>query len=152
MTPNSMQAYIAAHGSAWSAIVSVAYNCKPDHVDREAEILAKATAATKAALKRKIEAIHHKREQGWTEEAIIKMGQGPTLSAYAASRKARNTEPDTILRYRVPRSLADSWCGTVGHIASAAGLKTSEDLIEFLNSCFADLPKEAIRNWAGKGE
>jgi len=152
MTPNSMAAYVAAHGSAWSAIVSVAYGCKPEHVDREAEILARATAATKAVLKRKIEAIHHKREQGWTEEAITKMGQGPTLSAYAASRKAKSEEPDTILRYRVSRSLADSWCITVGRLAKAGNLKTSDDLIEFLNAHFADMPLEEIRHQAGKGE
>jgi len=149
MTPSSMQQYIASHGNAWAAIVSIAFQCGPEHVDREAEILAKATGATKATIKRKFQAVHHKREQGWNEKAIAAAGQGTTLSAFAASRKAEKQEPDTILRYRVSRSLADEWCRTVKRLEMHAELKTSDDLIEFLNACFADLSHDEIQNLAG---
>ena len=150
MTPTAMQSYIQSAGSAWGAIVSIAYACGPDHVDREAELLARATSTTKATVRRKFEAIHHKREQGWTEEAIAKAGQGPTLSALAASRKLRKVEADTILRYRVSVSLAEAWATMVARLAKAADLRTSEDLIDFIHSVFADFPDEAIKNYAGE--
>ena len=149
MTPHSMQAYVSSHGTVWRALVAVAYNVPPDHVDREAELLARATATTKATVRRKFEAIHHKREQGWTEEAIAKAGQGPTLSALAASRKLRKVEADTILRYRVPISLGEAWEELVGRLAKVASLKTSEDLFEFLHSVFCGLSDLQIQNLAG---
>lgn len=150
MTPHYMQSYVASHSSAWSAIVSIAYACKPEQVDRESELLARATSTTKATIRRKFEAIHHKREMGWTQEAITKQGQGPTLSSYAASRKQQKPEADVILRYRIPASLAESWNEQIGRVARAAHLKTSEDLIEFLHSvlvCWSDLQ---IQNYAGE--
>jgi hypothetical protein len=149
MTPTAMQSYIQSAGSAWSAIVSIAYACGPAHLDREAELLARATNTTRATIKRKFEAVHHKREQGWTEEAITRAGQGATLSSFAASRKERKVEADTILRYRVPVSLGEAWEAQVSRLARLADLKTSEDLIEFLNSVFAGLSDLHIQNWAG---
>jgi hypothetical protein len=144
-----MQAYVKSHGDTWGAIVSIAYHCKPDQIDREAELLARATSTTKATLRRKFAAIHHKREQGWTEEAIAKEGQGPTLSSLAASRKLQKVEADTILRYRVPASLGEAWEELVGRLAKVANLKTSEDLIEFLHSVFVGLSDLQIQNLAG---
>jgi hypothetical protein len=144
-----VQHAVAAHKNAWGAIVAIAYHVGPDYLDQEAEVLARATAASKAAIRRKFQAVQHKREQGWTEERIIAEGQGPTLSSYSAARKRERTESDVILRYRVPESLADSWLLLQDRLSHVAKLKTSEELIEFLHSCFADLTDREIRNLAG---
>ena len=150
MTPTAMQSYIQSAGSAWSAIVSIAYACGPDHLDRESELLARATNTTKAVIVRKFQAVHHKREQGWTEEAITKAGQGPTLSSFAASRKQQKPEADVILRFRVPASLGESWSELQARIARLAKLKTSEELFEFLHSVFVGLSDLQIQNLAGE--
>jgi hypothetical protein len=158
MTSNSMQAFITSHGSQWAAIVSIAYACSADHMDREAELLARAARSTKATIKRKFEAVHHKRTQGWTEEAIVKAGQGPTLSSFAASRKERKVEADVILRYRLSASLAEAWTALVrDKIAPALARDTkrmenltSDDLFEFLLSVFLDVHPAHIANFAGE--
>jgi len=150
MTPTAMQSYIKSHGDTWGALVSIAYQCRPDQIDREAELLARAMSATKATVRRKFEAIHHKREQGWTEEAITKEGQGPTLSSLAASKKKEKQEVDVILRYRVPASLAAAWNELVADkLMPEANLTSSEDLFEFLYSVFVPLSKLQVQNLAG---
>jgi hypothetical protein len=144
-----VQGFVTAHRNQWQAVVAVAYHVKPDCLDQEAEVLARATGATKATIRRKFEAVAHKRLQGWTEERIIAEGQGPTLSAYSACRKRERTELDIILRYRVTESLGDSWLELQTRLSRIARLNTSQDLIEFLHSCFADLTDREIRHLAG---
>src|SRR5262249_44621810 len=136
--------------NAWEALVSVAYQVAPDYIEQEVEVLARATGASKTTVLRKFQAVRHKREQGWTEEAIVTAGQGATLSAFATYRKRERTEADVILRYRVPESLADSWLQLQTRISQVARLRTSEELIEFLHSCFVDLSDQEIRNLAGQ--
>ena len=145
-----MQAYVEKHGGLWQTLVAIAYNIGPEHRDREVQLLAEATSTTPAVVRRKFEAIHRMREQGCSEEAIVRNGQGPTLSALTAEKQRRKLEADTILRYRIPRSLGEAWEELVGRLARVADLKTSEDLLEFLHSVFVGLSDTQIQNLAGQ--
>ena len=145
-----MQAYVESHGGLWKTLVAIAYHIGSEHLDREVELLAEATMTTRATIKRKFQAIHCMREKGLSEEAIVRAGQGPTLSMLAAAKKRQKLEEDTILRYRVPKSLGEAWEALVGRLAVVADLKTSEDLIEFLHASFVGLSDEEIQNQAGE--
>ena len=144
-----MQAYVESHGGLWKTLVAIAYHIGSEHLDREVELLAEATSTTPAVVRRKFEAIHRMREQGCSEEAIVRNGQGPTLSALTAEKQRRKLESDTILRYRIPKSLGEAWEELVGRLARVADLKTSEDLVEFIYSVFVDLSDLQIQNLAG---
>ncbi len=145
-----MQAYVEKHGGLWQTLVAIAYNIGPEHLDREAQLLAEATQTTRATVKRKFEAIHEMRQRGLSEEAVVRAGQGPTLSALALARKRQKLEADTILRYRIPQSLGQAWGQLVARLGVVADLKTSEDLIEFLHSVFVGLSDTQIQNLAGQ--
>ena len=145
-----MQAYVESHGGLWKTLVAIAYHIGPDHAEREIELLAEATATTRATVRRKFQAIHEMRDRGLSEEAIVRAGQGPTLSALALAKKKQKLECDTIIRYRVPKSLGEAWEELVGRLARVADLRTSEDLIEFLHSVFVGLNDDQIKNLAGE--
>jgi hypothetical protein len=145
-----MQAYVENHGGLWKTLVAIGYHIGSEHIDREAELLAHATQTTKATVKRKFEAIRHMREIGLSEEAVVRAGQGPTLSKYYIASKKKKAEADTVLRYRVPVSLGEAWGSLVARLARVADLRTSEDLIEFLHSVFVGLNDDQIKNLAGE--
>jgi len=109
---------------------------------------------------RKAKAIQQARtEMGMSRAEIISAGQREILSRTARHRK-KHTEPQRMLRWKVSRSLAEAiqWSDKSSPDAEEAlqtrlvrvcGLKTSDDLFEFLLSLFADLDDKELRNLAG---
>jgi hypothetical protein len=147
---SEMKAYIENHGGLWKTLVAIAYHVGSEHIDREVQLIAGATSTTPATVKRKFEAIHRMREQGCSEDAIVRNGQGPTLSQLTAAKQRQKHETDVILRYRVPNSLGEAWGQLVGRLVKVADLRTSEDLLEFIYSVFVDLSDLEIKHLAGE--
>lgn len=150
MTEESTRQYIASSKEVWKVTVHCAYTCSSERMEREVVSLARDSSTNPAVLRRKFQAIQFKRDQGWTEEAIVAAGQGPTLSSYAADRKTRQNEKQRHLRWKVPASLADAVETEVVRIATVLGLTTSEDLWDFWLSVMIDLTPPQLRHLAGQ--
>jgi hypothetical protein len=124
-----------------------------------AEVVAQESGTNVATMKQKFRAIEFKHEEGWDFEAIIVAGQGPTLSSYAKAKRNGHNEPDRVLRWRVPRRLAEAIMSSetspdqeealVTRLFRVAKLRTSEQFWEFLLSVFSDLSDKDIQHLAG---
>jgi hypothetical protein len=134
--------YTSARWAFWKAFVELVYRGATDELSQSEQ--------------RKAKAVHQARESGMSMEEIISAGQSEILSRAARNRK-KYSEPQRTLRWRVSRSLAEAiqWSDKSSPDAEEAlqtrlvrvgDLRTSDDLWEFLNSEYADMPDAELRH------
>lgn len=153
MNSEAKERFTSSGRDHWQAIVALAFS------GADVETLARETSVGVAVLRQKFAAIRYARESGWAEQAIIALGQSGTLKAHAAAKK-NGREPQKMLRWRVSRSLAESIMSSetspdqeealVTRLVRVCGLKTSDDLWEFIRSVFYDFSDEVLAIWSGE--
>lgn len=110
------------------------------------------------ALKRKVQAIRLLVfEGGHTFDSVRDMGQTEALALYARIKKPAGKE--RVVRWRIDAMLADAIQSKRGsadqeeslqqRLIRVCNIRYSNDLWEFILSCFADLSDRELRNLAG---
>jgi hypothetical protein len=107
-------------------------------------------------LKRKLAAIRHARMNGVSREQVAAQ-QHETMSAFIRAKKRYG--PERIVRWRIDAGLADAIQSKVAspdqeeslqqRLIRVCDIRYSNELWEFILSCFADLSDAQLRNLAG---
>jgi hypothetical protein len=152
--------YAKAKEDEWRALVLFVFTTKADRLEAAMADLARETGIRPGYLRRKVDAVGFKREQGWDQETIVAAGQVQTLSAYIAHLRTKQTEKKKRLTWVVSASLADAIQNEfaspdqeeplITRLVRVCGLRTSDDLWEFLNSWFAPLNDTELLHHAGE--
>ena len=143
------QAFVNGKKSEWANLVPIAIALRPKQVDRAAERLAKLAGIGKSTVKRKIEAIRFKNEQGWNEQAITAAGQAPTLASYVDGKTKARTLPLVSFPHRLTKPVRDDLQEQVLRIAKVLHLKTYDEVFCFIVSQIACATDEELLHAAG---
>lgn len=143
--------FVANSRSSWAELVRTALSTKPEHRDHTAKTLAEASGVGKSNLLRKFEAIHMAREDGYSLDAIISMGQARTMSKFVKEKKDERTDALVFMRFGVSPGLREAILQNLWRIGKVLKIKTHEQALEFVNSVLTDLTDDQICALAGDG-
>ncbi len=155
---NGVQDFSVRAAELWRDIVNFALDTPEDRLEQLATTLAGAWTESKASLLRKLKAVRTAAASGLDRQGICKLGQSEALSLHARANR-KNREKMRVVSFRVPASLAEAFVSEdaspdaeealVSRLARVCELRTSEDLLEFLLSVFADISDKDLKNLAG---
>jgi hypothetical protein len=163
MTPSTRDRFVTSSHEQWRALVNFSFLCPPDKLEEEINLLAKRVTTTSAGIRRKVEAIRYsKNVAGLSQDDIIKAGQSATLSKFGTRNGNKAKEKQRFIRWKVSISLADAIkpkdSHTIEEVESLQSrfirvlkIRTSDEFWDFINSDYADISDEELKNRGGMG-
>jgi hypothetical protein len=146
-------------GLVWERLVGLYQSPHVNGIEGLAMQLYHLTGASRGAIKVKLRAIQYAREVGVSYEQIVIDGQAATLKRFAKAR-SKNTEKRKRICFLVSAGLADAFqCENpspdaeeplVTRLARCCGLRTSNDLIEFLLADYGSRSDLDLKHSAGE--
>jgi hypothetical protein len=135
----------------WSRLVAIGAKLAKDRdsIEQVANALAKAGKSSEDSIKRKIRAIHHMQDLGYSEPEIAEMGQTVCLSELQKTKKAENYEKKTWLKFALPGSQREVVQLELARVATILKLETSEQLWDFLVAQLQACNEEDLKHAAG---
>jgi hypothetical protein len=135
----------------WSRLVAIGAKLAKDResIDQVAHALAMAGKSSEDSIKRKIRAIQHMQDLGYSESEISGMGQTAVLSEYAKTKKAETYEKKTWLKFALPGSQREIVQVEVARICSILNLQTSESFWDWFLGQTTGLSEEELKHSAG---
>ena len=146
--------FVSGSRSTWECLVKIAASLKDKQVDIGAKRLAEYTGTDHKNVKMKIKAIRAVLASGKTAEEIIKEGQHGVLVRVAKERKrerARNGEELVCFPHKLTPGCRDAFKETTLRLAKTLGLKTYDQVIDFINADYATTTDEELHHKAGNG-
>jgi hypothetical protein len=137
--------------SQWQQLVEIAFALSRDRgdVDQVSHQLARASGQSEDSIKRKILAIQHAQGLSFSEEDVTKMGQTKVLSEYGKSKKQNKYEDMVWIRFQLPGSQKEIVTQQFERVKKVLGLKTSEQLFDFLIAQLQQTSEDELRHAAG---
>ena len=137
--------------SEWKRLVEIGCRIAKDGqtVDEVSHALAKAGNGSQDSIKRKLFAIQHMQNLGYSEAEITTFGQTTALSEFAKSKKAESYEKITMLSFRVPGSQRELVQIQVERIKKILNLQTSEAFFDWFLAQTQTLTDEELLHSAG---
>jgi hypothetical protein len=135
----------------WERLVAIAVKISKDResIDQISHALAMAGKSSQDSLKRKIFAIQHMQELGYTESEISQMGQTVVLSEHQKTKKAEKYEKKTWLKFALPGSQREIVQIEIARIAKVLNLQTSEQIWDFIMAQLQACTDEELKHAAG---
>lgn len=130
----SANAWIATKKAEWDYLVDTAIALHPKQIDRAASRLASRANVGAPTMRKKIEAIRFKAQQGWDVETIKREGQEATISAFVKSKVKARTEPLVNFPHRLTPPVRDALKSNCLRLAKLLGLKTWDEVFQYINS------------------
>lgn len=142
--------FVQGSRTQWSKLVDIALGIGPKQVDKAADRLASLAGVGRTNVKRKLEAIRFKSQQGWAAEVIKAEGQAATLSTYVKTKVKARTDPLVPFPHKLTPAVRDAFEVTCRRVGKILGLKTWDEVIEFMNSDYLTTVDEEIIHRAGE--
>jgi hypothetical protein len=142
--------FISSKQGEWAALVTVAWVTKPNLADRAAKVLAEAANVGSKTLKRKIAAIHHAREQGLSLEEITSRGQKKILEQFVKEKVKARTLPLVAFPHKLTPPVRDAFDASCRRVANLLGLKTWDEVIDWINAQIELATDEEILHGGGE--
>lgn len=150
--------YVNGKKAEWDNLVDIAIALGPKQLDRGAERLAKLSGVDKRAVRKKIEAIRFKHEQGWEAAAIKSEGQAATCASYVKTKVKARTEPLVNFPHRLTPEIRDAVESLGQRIAAELRLRnhrkevTWDQVFEFITADYATISNEGLKHLGGGDE
>lgn len=142
--------FIHESRAQWQDLVSIGAALNSKQLDVGAKRLAEQTGMSAATIKRRFLAVKHGIEMGFSQEALIKMGQQATVAQYVREKVKKRTLPLVAFPHRLTAPIRDDLQVLCERIGKVLKLKTYDDVFEFILSTYADLPDEELLHLAGE--
>jgi hypothetical protein len=143
--------FCTASKSQWADLVEMACEIGPERFEKASKVLASQTGTSQQTLHRKFKAIHLKRSEGLTCEAIKELGQAETISGYVKAKRAKRTDALVPFPHKLTQPVRDDLevlCQRLGKILK---VKTYDQVFEVILSLFIDLSDAEIWHLIGEG-
>jgi hypothetical protein len=153
--PNVLDAMIKnsaeAMRSDWKRLVEMGCRIAKDGqtVDEISHALARAGNGSQESIKRKLLAVQHMQNLGYSEAEIVTFGQTKVLSEFAQSKKVETYEKLTSLIFKVPGSQRELVQIQVERIKKLLNLQTSEAFFDWFLAQVQTLTDEELQHSAG---
>jgi hypothetical protein len=135
----------------WSRLVAIGCKVAKDGqtIEEVSHALAKAGNGSQDSIKRKLYAIQHMQNLGYSEAEIVTFGQTTALSEFAKSKKADNYEKQTSLIFKIPGSQREVVQIEIERIKKLLNLQSSESFWDWFLGQTKSLTDEELQHSAG---
>lgn len=141
----------SAMRSDWERLVAIGTKLAKDRdsVDQVATSLSRAGKIGADSLKRKLVAIQHMQNRGYSEIEIAAMGQAIVLAQFQKEKVTEQREKMTRLCFLIPGSQKESVQAELDRVRRVLGLSSSEQLFDFIISQLQQASDEDLKHSAG---